>query len=82
MTSEITESAIKALLSQLTRDFRDYAPISSQHEGFALLKERLDQLWQFVQRREREEAMHEALLLAAVAMRFVIEAPITHQSQK
>lgn len=79
---DLTDHSIKSLQAMLVREFHDHPPIASQHEGFALLQERMETLWDAIKRRERAEAVAEAFSVAAVAMRFVIEAPITHQSQE
>lgn len=79
---ELANDALRSLRAQLLCDFRDHAPITSQHEGYALLLERMEVLWEAIKRRERAEAMAEAFAVASLAMRFVIEAPITHQSHE
>lgn len=75
---ELTDNAMKALRAILLRKFLTQEPLASQHEGFALLQERVDTLWETIKRRERAEALADAFEVAATAMLIVIEAPLVH----
>lgn len=50
-------------------------PFNSAHEGFAVLKEEVDELWDHVKvnqkKRDLEEMRKEAIQVAAMAIRFI-----------
>lgn len=53
-------------------------PFNSAHEGYAVLREEVDELWDEVKKggtepRSRERMRKEALQVAAMALRFVLE---------
>lgn len=64
---------------ELDRAIRRFGPMASPHEGYAVLLEEMDELWQEVKDNKRlpDEylpAMRaEALQVAAMAMRFVLD---------
>ena len=45
----------------------------SQHHGFAVLKEEVDELWDDVKSDNRVGARKEAIQVAAMAIRFILE---------
>ena len=54
-----------------------YKPFNSAHEGFAVLKEEVDELWHEVCKkpsvRSKERMLAEATQVAAMAMRFILD---------
>lgn len=54
---------------------RKHAPMHSAHEGFAVIKEELDELWDEIKKRDPSKAAMriEAIQLAAMAVSFVLE---------
>ena len=54
-----------------------YAPFNSAHEGFAILKEEVDELWDEVKKnskiRTTEKLREEATQVAAMALRFLVD---------
>lgn len=54
-----------------------YEPMHSAHEGFAVLKEEVDELWAEVckrpSRRDPQAMKREAVQVAAMALRFLID---------
>jgi len=54
-----------------------YAPFNSAHEGFAILKEEVDELWDEVKKnskiRTTEKLCEEATQVAAMALRFLVD---------
>lgn len=55
-----------------------HRPMASAHEGWAVIKEELDELWDEVRKggslpRNAEAMRHEAIQVAAMAVRFAID---------
>ena len=74
-----TRTATKLATEELQRAFALFPPVGmhSAHEGFAVLAEEVDELWDEVKRKagpERDEALRkEAVQVAAMALRFLVE---------
>jgi NTP pyrophosphatase (non-canonical NTP hydrolase) len=62
------------LEAELTRATAKYPPFNSAHEGYAVLAEEVDELWQHVKvkqgSRDVEAMRREAIQVAAMALRF------------
>ena len=71
MTSK--EIAVILVLQQLRRAQNKFGAFTSPHEGYAVIKEELDELWDDVKRNNIEDACHEAAEVAACAIRFIID---------
>ena len=58
---------------ELERAMRKFAPMASPHEGWAVIREELDELWEHVRANtgRTDEARVEAIQIAAMALRFV-----------
>jgi hypothetical protein len=54
-----------------------YAPMHSAHEGWATLKEEVDELWDEVKKspknRDMDAMQEEAVQAAAMALRFIVD---------
>ena len=51
-----------------------FPPFNSYHEGFAVLKEEIDELWDEIKGEQRKnELLKEAKQVAAMAIRFIID---------
>lgn len=48
-------------------------PFNSRHEGFAVLKEEVDELWDDIKANAHLSARKEAIQVAAMALRFLVE---------
>lgn len=55
--------------------FGKFPPFNSPHEGWAVIKEELDELWEHVKANDgrSSEARYEAIQVAAMAVRYVID---------
>jgi spore coat protein CotH len=51
-----------------------YSDFSSAHEGYAIILEELDELWTAVKESNVKEATKEAVQVAAMAVRFIIDS--------
>jgi hypothetical protein len=63
-----------------------FAPFNSAHEGFAVLKEEVDELWDEVKAKQGAcdvaKMRKEAVQVAAMAMRFVLDVCDSERGQK
>lgn len=74
MTAPIEMVSVSGeVLTELERASAKFPPFHSQHEGFAVLKEEVDELWQEVKHGTPERAREEAIQVAAMAIRFVLD---------
>ena len=73
MTSTITKEAFEAVEKELARAELKFPPFNSYHEGYAIIKEEVDELWGEVKdkRRKRDNLYYEATQVAAMAIRFM-----------
>ena len=76
-----TKKRMRAVLAhvedELVGAVDKFPPFNSAHEGFAVLKEEVDELWDEVKRkksmRSDTEMQYEATQIAAMAVRFIID---------
>lgn len=67
------EETIESVMAQYKRALQNFGSFVSPHEGFAVILEELDELWDDVKQNKIEEACAEALEVAACAIRFVMD---------
>lgn len=71
------EIAIEAIRDEGTRAIKRYPPFNSAHEGWAVLYEEFDELWDEVKKspknRDIDAMRTEAIQVAAMALRFLID---------
>ncbi len=72
------ENAIQAIAAELLRSRELHGPMASAHEGYAVLLEEMDELWDEVKRggdkpRSMERMRKEALQVAAMGARFLVD---------
>ena len=75
LTAERVETLDKALLAvraEVMRAIAKFPPFNSAHEGYAVLKEEVDELWDDVKRDYPEGALAEAVQVAAMGVRFIM----------
>jgi hypothetical protein len=48
-------------------------PLNSPHEGFAVIREEVDELWEAVRRDDLKAALAEAVQVGAMAVRFLVD---------
>lgn len=72
-----TDATLLAVRIELELARRRYKPFNSAHEGYAVLLEEVDELWEEVrkQRSKRDTARlrAEAVQVAAMALRFILD---------
>jgi hypothetical protein len=69
---------LRDVQDELDRALRKYAKFNTAHEGFAVIHEEFDELkaevWKRPKKRQPKKMRHEAIQLAAMALRFAMEA--------
>jgi hypothetical protein len=71
-------TAIELIFLEYRKAIENHIPFQSQHEGYAIIKEELDELWDEIKKihdhKERSPAIRkEALQVCAMAIRFLID---------
>jgi hypothetical protein len=68
---------------ELARARQVFQPMHSAHEGYAILEEEVDELWAEIKGPGGMDAMRaEALQVAAMAVRFIVDVCATHTSSE
>lgn len=66
--------AVEKALGELRKAREKFPrPFNSPHEGFGVLREEVDELWEAVRDLEGTDARAEAAQVAAMALRFMVE---------
>ena len=64
----------KAIERELIKATKKYGPFHSTHEGYAVIHEELDELWEEVKKNKLGAARKEAIQVAAMALRFLVDS--------
>lgn len=77
-TAQLTPAAYRAVKeagAELSRAMGKHPPMRGPHEGYAVILEELDELWEEIkmQNIDQEAMRKEALQVAAMALRFVAD---------
>lgn len=69
------DELIDDLREELIRASRKHRPMASPHEGYAVILEELDELWEHVRADtgHSEDARKEALQIAAMGLRYALD---------
>lgn len=73
---EVSSRAAVALLSigrECYAASKKFVPFNSGHEGWAVIQEELDELWDAVKANDMTHAREEAVQVGAMALRFIID---------
>lgn len=72
--------AVNEAAAELSRATRKHGPMRGPHEGYAVILEELDELWDEVKRQQINwpDLRKEALQVAAMALRFVVDVCDPH----
>ena len=79
MSNEKSEFRCKAklvagtVLRELNEATKKFGSFHNTHEGYAVLKEEIDELWDEVKANNTENACKEAIQVAAMAIRFIVD---------
>jgi hypothetical protein len=71
------QKAINAVINELNVATQLHGPFHSAHEGYAVIKEELDELWDEIKLKRSERnpvnLREEAVQVAAMAIRFLVD---------
>lgn len=69
------KNALELVIAELNAVRREHPPMASAHEGYALILEELEELWEEVKMRQpvHERMRDEAVQLAAMSICFLID---------
>lgn len=67
------DSAVQAILQEFYKAREKHAPMRGAHEGYAVILEELDELWEAVKKDDPIHAKKEAKQVAAMALAFMVE---------
>jgi hypothetical protein len=69
------KEAIQRVITEYASAVKKFGPFHSAHEGFAVLKEEVDELWEEVKakKRDKKNLEKEATQVAAMGLRFLID---------
>ena len=65
--------ALQDISNEADRVCEKYPPFNSAHEGYAVLLEEMDEMWDAIKQNNTRHALDEAVQVGAVALRFVSE---------
>lgn len=68
-------SVMDEVQGELEEAISQFSSFASQHEGYAVIKEELDELWDAIKSKEAstQDTMNEAIQVAAMAIRFLMD---------
>lgn len=69
---------IEAVEDELAEATDRYGPFHSTHEGYAVLKEEVDEMWDAIKQNDINHSRKEAVQVAAVAIRYLIDIKQRH----
>jgi len=63
------------ILNEYTRATSRFGPFASAHEGYSVILEELDELWEEIKKNksDKKKMFEEACQVAAMAMRFMVD---------
>jgi len=72
------DKAIKSVYQEYLYASKKFPPFRSPHEGYAIIKEELDELWDTIRKiqnsKERTKNMREeAIQISAMSLRFIVD---------
>jgi len=77
MSRKEENKRLKSCLRRITDELRmaeaRFPRIRSPHEGYAIIKEELDEAWEDIKRNELEDGEYEMVQVAAMALRYIID---------
>ncbi len=71
--SEVLTDIINTVTDEYIRAESKFGPFASAHEGYAVILEEVDEMWAEIKRNDIKRAREEAVQVAAMAIRFLID---------
>jgi hypothetical protein len=75
--SKLYSRELRDVIEELDKALRKHPKFNSAHEGWAVIREEVDELWDEVKvrpaKRRRDKMRKEAIQVAAMALRFALE---------
>ena len=86
MTREYKQNRIDDIVAMIELEFvsatRKFGAFHNGHEGFAVIREELDELWDAVKVNETDDACREAIQVSAMGLRFAFDLLSDEQWEK
>jgi len=74
VVDEETQAYLAAVYVEMKSARSRFPPFRSHHEGYAIIKEELDELWEAIKKHEGDDALFaEAMQVSAMALRFMVD---------
>ncbi|WP_128000368.1 hypothetical protein [Piscinibacter defluvii] len=70
------DAALAQVRAEVLRAIERYPAFNSSHEGYAVIAEELDELWDDVKRNFPQGAREEAIQVAAMGVRFIMDVKV------
>ena len=69
------ENIVCDVMAELEQAMKQHSPIRCPHEGYAVIKEELDELWDLIKKKNPppSQLRKEAIQVAAMGVRFVLD---------
>lgn len=64
---------IQKVVAELDKATKKFPKFNSAHEGYAVIKEELEEAWEEIKENDNEKAKDEMIQVAAMAVRFVLD---------
>lgn len=61
------------IVKELARATEKFGPFQSYHEGYAVIREELEEMWERIKERDPARLRIEAVQTAAMALRFLVD---------
>lgn len=78
-TEGLMAQAFQGVANELRDATKAFGPFASAHEGYAVIKEEVDELWESIKANKilgaRAHQRAEAIQVAAMAIRFLVDCP-------
>lgn len=70
------ENIVAEVREEYDRAVAKFGPFSSAHEGYAVLLEEMDELWEGIKKNDAGNMKEEIIQIAAMAIRFYVDVGI------
>lgn len=67
------EKVVEDVILELDRATSKFGSFNSSHEGYAVMKEEFDEMWDEIKRNDIQRSREECVQVAAMAFRYLID---------